>query len=409
MYRRRFLTAAATAALAGCSSTDAPDSTADGSTATPTATSTPTVTATARSTTSHATATPTATATPRPSPDGVVTADYEPIREHASAYFRWYSLERCQVVVRPDDFPAVDGEMKPVVFAQSYPSGSILDTDAAAPRAFDSGEQTLTLEYALDPDPDERFFLGVTLVPPEESLTASGDDRVFLCETDRLARRDGALEKSPHPAAKPTLETDGYARFSGEGLYAIDLRGAVNFGLTVYKHAYVYYDQQPTREIETIIRRSATEGMGQAFAAALREAASAAGRSTRREQVNYAVDVIQAFPYVADSVETPYDNYNKYPVETLVESGGDCEDTSILLASALLADPYGYGCALVYLPAENPTHVGLGVRGGDGVSGHYYTLDGTRYYYTETTGEGWAVGDLPSEYRGLSARLVPLT
>jgi hypothetical protein len=31
----------------------------------------------------------------------------------------------------------------------------------------------------------------------------------------------------------------------------------------------------------------------------------------------------------ADDVDNSYDDYNKYTLETLVEAGGDCEDTCI--------------------------------------------------------------------------------
>lgn len=45
----------------------------------------------------------------------------------------------------------------------------------------------------------------------------------------------------------------------------------------------------------------------------------------------------------------------RWPVETLTEGGGDCEDLSILFASLLKAAPYPYKLSLVYLDADNPT------------------------------------------------------
>lgn len=45
----------------------------------------------------------------------------------------------------------------------------------------------------------------------------------------------------------------------------------------------------------------------------------------------------------------------RWPVETLTEGGGDCEDLSILFASLLKAAPYPYKLNLVYLDADNPT------------------------------------------------------
>ncbi len=45
----------------------------------------------------------------------------------------------------------------------------------------------------------------------------------------------------------------------------------------------------------------------------------------------------------------------RWPVETLTEAGGDCEDLAILYASLLKASPYPYNLSLVYMDSTNPT------------------------------------------------------
>jgi len=45
----------------------------------------------------------------------------------------------------------------------------------------------------------------------------------------------------------------------------------------------------------------------------------------------------------------------RWPVETLTEAGGDCEDLAILYASLLKASPYPYHLSLVYMDSDNPT------------------------------------------------------
>jgi len=45
----------------------------------------------------------------------------------------------------------------------------------------------------------------------------------------------------------------------------------------------------------------------------------------------------------------------RWPVETLTEAGGDCEDLAILYASLLKASPYPYNLSLVYMDSANPT------------------------------------------------------
>jgi len=107
-------------------------------------------------------------------------------------------------------------------------------------------------------------------------------------------------------------------------------------------------------------------------------------------------------PYTSDSVTTGYDEYPRYPVETLVDGGGDCEDSSIL-AAALLSE-MGYGTILIVLPG----HMALGIKGSDNIFGAYYEYNGDRYYYVETTSSGFGVGEIPSEYKNSKARFFTM-
>lgn len=50
----------------------------------------------------------------------------------------------------------------------------------------------------------------------------------------------------------------------------------------------------------------------------------------------------------------------------------------------------------------------VGVLGSDTLPGTYYELDGKRYYYCKTTGDGWEIGDCPDEYMNESAQLIKL-
>jgi predicted transglutaminase-like cysteine proteinase len=137
----------------------------------------------------------------------------------------------------------------------------------------------------------------------------------------------------------------------------------------------------------------------------IREAATQAGFN-EWETVNFAVSFVQSLPYTSDSVTTLYDEYPRYPIETLADSGGDCEDTSILMAAML--DAMGYGVVLLKLPIPDTQHMAVGVLGGQGVYGTYWEHNGGKYYYVETTGEGWKIGELPSEYVGKSARIYAI-
>lgn len=111
--------------------------------------------------------------------------------------------------------------------------------------------------------------------------------------------------------------------------------------------------------------------------------------------VNNAVAIVQYMKYTKDEVSTGYNEYPKFPMETLKDRGGDCEDTSILLASML--DELNFGTVL--LKMESAHHMAVGVKGDPSMGGTYFEKAGTRYYYVETTGKGWQVGQMPPSIR----------
>lgn len=59
--------------------------------------------------------------------------------------------------------------------------------------------------------------------------------------------------------------------------------------------------------------------------------------------------VTQLSTYSTEIEETP-----RYPLETLLAGGGDCEDTSILLASMIQAAPVDWKVSMVYMDAASP-------------------------------------------------------
>ena len=126
------------------------------------------------------------------------------------------------------------------------------------------------------------------------------------------------------------------------------------------------------------------------------------------ETVSFVIAFVQSLTYTSDFAGTGYDEYPRYPVETLVDDGGDCEDTSILAAS--LIDALGYGVVLLIFPETSGAegHCAVGVAGGEGIYGTSWEYEGRKYYYLETTGEGWEIGDIPEEYRHASAYIYPL-
>ena len=108
---------------------------------------------------------------------------------------------------------------------------------------------------------------------------------------------------------------------------------------------------------------------------------------------------VQSLPYTSDSVTTGHDEYPRFPIETLVDDGGDCEDTSILFATLTLIMGYG----TIYI--NPPDHYAVGILGNN-LRGTYWTHpenSNNTYYYCETTGNNFKIGQLPDEFLGQKA------
>ena len=121
-----------------------------------------------------------------------------------------------------------------------------------------------------------------------------------------------------------------------------------------------------------------------------------------RQTIDLLISFVQSLPYTSDNITTGYDEYPRYPIETLVDRGGDCEDTSILAAALLWQ--MGYDVVLL----EYSGHMAVGVAGDQTVTGTYYEYNGRQYFYLETTGKGWKIGKKPAGLPS-SARIIPLS
>ena len=122
---------------------------------------------------------------------------------------------------------------------------------------------------------------------------------------------------------------------------------------------------------------------------------------SRQDRIDFVLSFVQSLPYTLDDVTTGYDEFRRYAIETLIEGGGDCEDTTILVGAILRG--LGEETALIFTPG----HIALGVSGN--FSGASVTHNGTTYYYCETTGTGWTVGDLPPSSGTEVTHIIPLT
>ncbi|MDR0888260.1 MAG: hypothetical protein LBM39_03635 [Candidatus Methanoplasma sp.] len=124
------------------------------------------------------------------------------------------------------------------------------------------------------------------------------------------------------------------------------------------------------------------------------------------ERVNCVLKFVQSIPYVFDIDNKGVNEYWNYPVETLWEKKGDCDDHAILFATLIKA--MGYKVAIFILPG----HMAAGVSVPD-ASGTYVEYGGIKYFYCEATalvGGDWVnqanVGYMPPQFTTVSIYVV---
>ena len=173
---------------------------------------------------------------------------------------------------------------------------------------------------------------------------------------------------------------------------------------------YLYYkgmQRAPVEDYSVYVSHPKDDGpVTGPLAAKLQELAVGRGYDAE-ETVNFTASFVQNLTYREEGEEYP-----NYPVETLVDRAGDCEDTAILAAALL--DAMGYDAVLIRFtsPVEGEAgHMAVGVAL-PGVSGGYsYRFEGETYYYLETTST-WELGEMPprvlSEFQGASDGIYAL-
>ncbi len=122
--------------------------------------------------------------------------------------------------------------------------------------------------------------------------------------------------------------------------------------------------------------------------------------------MNFVLAFTQYIEYKSDTESKGVEEYWKFPLETLFEQNGDCEDTSILFCA--IASAMGYKSAMLLFYG----HMAAGVELADGsitentdASGAF-PEGGVSYYYCETTSISYVLGTAPNgyEYNGVYYR-----
>jgi hypothetical protein len=114
---------------------------------------------------------------------------------------------------------------------------------------------------------------------------------------------------------------------------------------------------------------------------------------------------VQSLEYTNDIDTKGQVEYPRYPAETLVDGGGDCEDTSALYASLMQCSAVNVDAVLLmYSQPGGSGHMAVGIEGR--YSGTYYAYGGKDFFYCETTGEGFTIGMFPSDLNGFTVEVL---
>lgn len=123
---------------------------------------------------------------------------------------------------------------------------------------------------------------------------------------------------------------------------------------------------------------------------------------SRFEEASAVLGFAQSVEYSFDIDSTGETDYWRYPIETMFEQTGDCEDVSILAAAVL------HQLGHEVLPLITDDHAAIGISAPIGLPGTFIEYAGHRYYYCEATAEGSRIGELPRGVKAKDLRICPL-
>lgn len=133
------------------------------------------------------------------------------------------------------------------------------------------------------------------------------------------------------------------------------------------------------------------------------------------DQLCSALALVQSIVYQTDAQSKGKAEYWRYPVETLWDECGDCEDKALLLCAIYRAvfratpDPAMKLIAYLLL-SDVEGHAAVAVGGPNLLlpAGNYFVIDGFRYYFCETTSDG-RVGEVPAGVDPSTYRPIAIT
>ena len=247
-----------------------------------------------------------------------------------------------------------------------------------------------------DVDPSNLYYHEILSLYEAGVITGNDEYGTFYpyagitrCEVSAMVSRAVNTDLRVSFALNPNMPHK-LLSFSWRYPYYSDER--FNMTLEISYYDYSYFASKPRTNDYSAYARDAADVTGLTLVAnTLKDMALSNGFDTDYEIAGFVSAFVQSLEYMDDYEYKGVAEYPKYPFETLFEQGGDCEDTSVLLAKLL--NILGYGTVL--LVSDNHMAVGLQTYGNGNI-----TIDGVKFYYIETTEESWRVGEVPADMIG---------
>ena len=115
------------------------------------------------------------------------------------------------------------------------------------------------------------------------------------------------------------------------------------------------------------------------------------------ETVNFIMSFVQHnVHYWDDNSSKNQEEYWRFPIETLVDGQGDCEDSSVLFASIIENLDFD-AVLLFYIIDDDIGHLATGVSDITVHDGYFVSYLDKNYYYCETTSIGFTAGEIPND------------
>lgn len=203
---------------------------------------------------------------------------------------------------------------------------------------------------------------------------------------------DGVIYPSitPDPAASGTRSVDVEFMFEGQSVaFTVDVENALYAGASAADKQVIRFGNARADDwIEDYFPAFITEEHQGPFYDAL-IAAFRTVRDRRGLDADRYAELMTAYVQSITYQIDPDDLSPKFPVETFVESNGDCDDKTLLLGALLSRE--GYDVAVLMFEPEQ--HVALGIRSQD------LPYRDTGYAFVETTVPGY-LGQVPESLEG---------